>query len=125
MDPYVEYTNARKNLRKYLFEKNEEILPKDKYEICGNEIYGNKSIKLTPSNRPNPVQPSYNKNRIYSTRCSCGCGHSTITCRIAKRIKNKMDNDDTSYISKRTLSFGNINESKKNEATNHIKRSSV
>lgn len=120
MDPYVEYTNARKNLRKYLFEKNREILPKDKYEI-----YGNKSIKITLSNRPNPVQPSYNKNRIYSTRCSCGCGHSTITCRIAKRIKNKMDNDDTSYVSNRTLSFCNINDSKKNETTNHIKRSSV
>ena len=89
INPYIAYANARKNLRKHLFELNEPMLSEDDYEMQGNRL-----ARFPPApNRPVPVPPSCDKGSVSPTVCSCGCGHSKAVCRMASRLKQRMEDE--------------------------------
>ena len=46
-----------------------------------------------PPSRPVPLPPSH-QERVSPSRCTCGCGYSQIVCKIATRMKIKMDNEN-------------------------------
>lgn len=46
-----------------------------------------------PPSRPVPLPPSHNE-RASPSKCTCGCGYSQIVCKIATKMKIKMDNEN-------------------------------
>ena len=46
-----------------------------------------------PPSRPVPLPPSHYE-RASPSKCTCGCGYSQIVCKIATKMKIKMDNEN-------------------------------